>query len=106
MTKRAGLLSSAVHAEVVNMWWMSFRARLVVALWLLAALPCAPAVAQQAQTATVRGTILDQTGAVVPGVRVTIVDVAGAVRGEATTDAAGPFVFQGLVAGAYEVRTR
>src|SRR5438094_580214 len=103
-SRASSTLTSAVHEETFRMHLMCLGARLA-GLCLLATLPGAHAVAQQAPASTLRGTIQDQTGAVVPGVRVTIADATGAVRGETTTDAAGAFVFQGIAAGTYDIRT-
>ena len=64
------------------------------------ALLCAPAAAAAQSTGEVAGSISDQTGAPLRGVRMTIRGVAD--RG-AETDAAGEFVFGDLPEGAYEI---
>ena len=71
---------------------------------------CIPAVfcfvaAGSAQTVTgsIRGTIVDQSGAVVAGAKVTARDVATGVTKEATTDRAGTYNLQTLPIGTYMV---
>ncbi len=61
-----------------------------------------PAVAQTV-TGTIQGTVTDQSGAVLPGVTVTIANTATGVTREAVTDAAGLFAAPGLQIGPYEV---
>src|SRR3954469_11762109 len=74
------------------------------AAMLLALLVSAPAFAQP-RNATLRMTVADQTGAVIPGARVTVqpADGAGPPR-ETLTDAKGEAVFEDLVPGGYTVR--
>ena len=71
---------------------------------ILALLPSTRLTAGQAAPASIHGTVQDQTGAVVPGVRVTLVDATGAIRGETRTDRAGAYVFDGVASGSYEIR--
>jgi hypothetical protein len=63
------------------------------------------AAAQSAKEATLRVTVLDQSGAIIPAARVTLqpVDPAGAPR-ELTTDERGEAVFTALPLGRYVVR--
>jgi hypothetical protein len=58
----------------------------------------------QTQLATVSGTITDPTGAVVPGVSVTIVSPGTGLKRSALTDAAGEYRFAGLPTGSYSLR--
>ena len=58
----------------------------------------------QTQLATVSGTITDPSGAVVPGVAVTIVSQGTGLRRSAVTDTAGEFRFAGLPIGNYSLR--
>jgi iron complex outermembrane recepter protein len=69
---------------------------IVIALTVL----CAPAAADAQVTAQIAGTISDQTGAPLPGVRVTM---RGVTERTAQTGAAGDFVFAGISAGDYEL---
>jgi hypothetical protein len=54
-------------------------------------------------TSEIAGVIEDPSGAVVPGVQVTAINLATNVRRSATTDATGRFVVSGLPVGAYRV---
>src|SRR5580704_5575351 len=58
----------------------------------------------QTQLATVSGTITDPSGAVVPGVSVTIVSQGTGLKRSALTDAAGEYRFAGLPTGNYSLR--
>ncbi|MDL2717739.1 MAG: TonB-dependent receptor [Acidobacteriota bacterium] len=75
--------------------------RLLLVLFLLMPLPLA---AQGAVSGTLRGTVLDSTGAPVPGATVTVKSEA-LVRGTAgaVTDASGSFNFPSLPPGVYSV---
>jgi len=58
----------------------------------------------QTQLATVSGTITDPSGAVVPGVAVTIVSQDTVLKRSTLTDTAGEYHFAGLPTGTYSVR--
>src|SRR5580698_5713776 len=58
----------------------------------------------QTQLATVSGAITDPSGAVVPGVSVTIVSQGTGLKRSALTDTAGAYRFAGLPTGIYDVR--
>ena len=58
----------------------------------------------QTQLATVSGTITDPTGAVVPGVGVTIVSQGTGLERSALTGTAGEYRFAGLPIGSYSLR--
>jgi hypothetical protein len=58
----------------------------------------------QTQLATVSGTITDPSGAVVPGVSVTIVSQGTGLKRSALTDTAGEYRFAGLPTGNYSLR--
>jgi hypothetical protein len=64
----------------------------------------APAPAASATTATLRGHIADQTGALIPGVTVAILNPAGKTVGTATADASGSYAVNSLTPGIYMVR--
>jgi hypothetical protein len=53
--------------------------------------------------ATIRGHIADQTGALIPGAKVTVTTADGKVAGTATADASGLYSVTGLAAGSYIV---
>src|SRR5215212_8946786 len=71
-----------------------------IAVLILAAIP---ALAQSTGTATVVGTVTDSTGAVVPGVRVTVRNTATQFAFEGETTAAGSYYIPNLPSGSYEV---
>src|ERR1700722_1518866 len=58
----------------------------------------------QTQLATVSGTITDPTGAVVPGVSVTVVSQGTGLKRSALTDTTGEYRFAGLPTGNYSLR--
>ena len=80
------------------------HSRLVVvcasALLLLLLPPFAYA---QSATGDIQGTVVDQSGAVLPGVTVTVTNTATGVQRELITDAEGRFAAPGLQVGPYEV---
>ena len=55
-----------------------------------------------AQTATLRGQVADDSGALVPGAKVTLTGPAGLVK-IATSDDKGSYVFNGLATGDYQL---
>src|SRR5436309_15330903 len=60
--------------------------------------------AQGIQTATIRGTVKDQQGLLMPGVTVTATSPALQRARSVVSDAGGNFAFRGLPAGDYEVK--
>ena len=54
-------------------------------------------------TATIHGHIADQTGALIPGAKVTITTPDGKAVSNATADASGAYYISGLPAGSYIV---
>lgn len=66
-------------------------------------LPAAVLRGAQAGPQTLEGTVYDSTGAVVPGVQVTL--VAGAARTNVETDPAGHFAFDAVAPGRYQLET-
>jgi outer membrane receptor protein involved in Fe transport len=54
-------------------------------------------------TSTLSGSVRDQTGAVLPGARVELVDASGTIVRAVVTDAQGNYTFDGVSAGAYDV---
>ena len=57
-----------------------------------------------AASVTVRGHITDQTGALIPGAKITIVDASGNTVRTITADAGGAYEARGLPAGTYMVK--
>jgi hypothetical protein len=64
----------------------------------------APAQATPATAGVLRGHILDQTGALIPGAQITVSTPAGVTVGTGTASAAGTYVVRGLPAGSYIVQ--
>ena len=61
------------------------------------------AFSQQAATATLKGTISDQMGAVIAGTRVTATQTATGIKREAVTNNDGLYVFSNMAPGDYEL---
>ena len=70
---------------------------LIVALLLL----CHPAASQT--TGTLRGTVKDRTGAVMPTAQITLKSTSGGVNRTTNTDSAGNYTFAALPVGEYEL---
>jgi hypothetical protein len=75
--------------------------------WCLALslLVCLPLVGQKI-TSTIRGTVTDQTGAVLSGAQVTVINTGTADTRTAVTSAEGVFAVTELQPGVYEVRAK
>src|SRR5215203_7523913 len=78
--------------------WVGFAAR---ALALAAALLCVTAARAQSPAATLGGTVLDENGAVVPSVEITVLNLSTAVQRHALTGGEGAFVVPLLPPGRY-----
>ncbi|HXG64161.1 MAG TPA: carboxypeptidase-like regulatory domain-containing protein, partial [Blastocatellia bacterium] len=79
------------------------RALLSSILCLLLAAHCLPAAFSQSATATLSGTVVDQTGAVVPGASISVVDAARGLKRQATTNDEGYFIIPLLPPSTYSV---
>ena len=85
---------------------LSFRAAVVTTIALAAASFTAAAFhAEQVQSAQLTGTIYDGSGAVLPGVAVTLTDAQNA-KAEATTDASGRFQLPAAAGGRYVLEAK
>jgi hypothetical protein len=97
------VLGETVRAENVQsqrgqlLAWMLCAA---IAVWTIPSL----ALAQGAGTATVRGTVSDSSGGILPGASVTIVNSGTKESRTATTDDRGGFAFPSLFPGNYELK--
>ena len=78
------------------------KAKITLLLAIVALLTAVGASAQT-QTGTIIGRIVDEQGAVLPGVTVTLVGGQGSIT--QVTDEKGEYRFQGLTPGMYEVKT-
>ena len=75
------------------------------ALWLLSFVLAPPATAQSARaTGAIQGTVVDSTGSIIIGVRVTATNTDSAAVRETETDESGDFRFSGLAIGHYTLR--
>src|SRR5207237_9417671 len=90
-----------VRPSFVHPGW-SVRCALLSSLFLISF--GSTAFGQGSVTATVRGTVSDPTGAVLPGVSISIINSGTADTREATTDARGRYLFAGLFPGTYEFK--
>ena len=77
----------------------------LAAVLLLVSVPAALVRARQVGPAPVTGTIYDVTGAVMPGVQVTLID-PNKVKHDATTDASGRFEFPPVGAGDFVLEAK
>jgi hypothetical protein len=71
---------------------------------LVVAFSSAPAWSQASYTAQVRGTVTDQSGAVVPGAKVTLTNDGTNISTTATTDGHGQYVFNGIRPAVYTLK--
>src|SRR5690242_11687575 len=67
------------------------------------ALMCAACAFGQANTGSIRGTVSDSTGAVVPGAKILLANVQTGVQTSTTTDGLGAYLFEFLPPGDYRV---
>jgi len=85
----------------------SARANLFLCTLLLVALPATlmigPPLLAQVETGQIAGTVTDPSGAVVPGARITVFNVATSAQRQAVTSAAGTWQVAGLDPGNYKV---
>src|ERR1700760_1022222 len=81
------------------LYFLHFLVALAFGLASLAA----HAQAAPAATGTIHGHIADQTGALIPGAKVTITTTGGKTAGTATADASGAYEITGLAAASYIV---
>ncbi len=77
--------------------------RLIVFTALLAILVLTPQAFSQSSFASLSGTINDDTGAIVPGVKMTATNVATGIANTAISNNAGVYNFPSLLPGAYKV---
>ncbi|HEX7316606.1 MAG TPA: carboxypeptidase regulatory-like domain-containing protein [Pyrinomonadaceae bacterium] len=78
--------------------WVGFAARVLL---LATALMLVPASRAQSPAATLGGTVLDENGAVVPAVEITVLNLSTAVQRHAVTGGEGAFVVPLLPPGRY-----
>lgn len=61
-------------------------------------------IGEREATGSIKGKVTDETGAVIPGARITIVNRERGIQQTVTTDATGSFLLRDLPVGTYEVR--
>src|SRR5215510_8907516 len=84
---------------------VSLRGSLFVALVLITTIfLVVPAVRAQVTTATLYGVVQDTSGAVLPGVSVTVTHQGTTLTRETVTDARGEFALPALPAGPYAIK--
>ena len=73
--------------------------------WMLCFLLCASgvAIAQNTNSGDIRGTVTDSSGALLPGVTITVLNVDTGVSKDYTTDSAGLYDTSSIVAGNYKL---
>jgi hypothetical protein len=79
------------------------RRVLIVLPLALASLPSSIPTSAQSTYGTLLGSVLDATGAVVPGARVEVTDVNTNIKKSTTTDSRGDYQLPNLLAGTYDV---
>jgi Carboxypeptidase regulatory-like domain len=77
-----------------------FRSSVVILLVLALAIPVWP----QASNSTVRGSVADSQGAVIPNAKVILTNTATGIVRDSITNNAGIYVFPGVIPGPYRVR--
>lgn len=76
----------------------------ILLAFVLLLVPVASALAQS--TSTLRGTVTDQTGAVLPGAEITIKQIGTNLERKTVADASGIYAFAALPVGTYRVEVR
>ncbi len=83
---------------------LGFSAPLAVSLALATAVPLLPSMAHaQGTTATLSGTVLDPTGAIIPGAQATLTNAANGAKRTTKSNSGGVFVFAAVPSGDYDV---
>ena len=96
MTSAKGTILVQLRARLSRVW--KFAAAAIVVL-----LACLPLFSQSTQ-GTIQGTATDQSGGLIAGATVTVIDVARGITRALMTDGAGEYVATNLTPGTYTVR--
>src|SRR3984893_6045047 len=80
-----------------------FTVTLLTCLLIACMLVSTPALAQQV-TASITGQVTDQTGAPIPGAKITATDTQRGTQYTATTNAEGRYTLSNLAVGTYNVK--
>src|SRR5262249_41212457 len=70
---------------------------------IVMALVCVSCVFAQANTGSIRGTVTDATGAVVPGAKIVLSNIRTGVQSSVATDGLGAYLFEFLPPGDYRI---
>ena len=97
MTKYSGRTATPLTQKTTTAKWL-FYVTLLLAMTLTGAAGFA-----QTVTGSIRGTVTDATGAVVPGAQVNALEVSTGVVTKTVTDHTGTYNFQSLRIGTYQV---
>src|SRR4029077_16263474 len=95
--------SSSPHKSMTGKMGRLREATLVLGGMLGVFLVCLSAFSQASQ-GNIQGTVFDQTGGVIPGAAVTVIDVARGISRPLATDNAGQYSAVNLTPGTYTVR--
>lgn len=91
---KATALPCATASPIRN--WMV----ILLVIWSLV-----PPALSQNDTADLRGTVVDESGAVLPNAKVSVTNIATALRRDVRTDSSGGFSIPALLPGKYTLRT-
>src|SRR5919108_3246727 len=84
---------------------MYSRSRLGLRMLLLSLVVLLPIeISAQSTNATLDGTVLDQSGAVIPGAELTLINVATGFEARFTSNERGEFTFRNLTPGTYDLK--
>ena len=78
------------------------RLHILFLLFVVSLLCLQPRLFAQSDSASVRGTVQDQTGAAVPGATIQLVNVDTGLAQKAVSNATGNFHFEGVLRGNYK----
>src|SRR5579863_3957670 len=95
---------SSLRSASKRPWGVRFRKALKLAVGTIAVLLLCLPVLSQGSFGTILGTVTDQSGGVIPGATVTILNTATGVSRTLTTDSAGLYNAPTLIPGIYTVR--
>src|SRR5689334_17415684 len=82
---------------------MKTRILHVTILWLILAMLATPLCVAQVGTGRLDGAVVDASGGVLPGAKITVTQQATQAKTETTTNADGNFVFPSLAPGFYTI---
>lgn len=96
--QRIGLRGKPAHSRLITEGWMW-----LATMFALAAFTWCPAARAQITTGDILGTVTDQTGAVIPGAKVTLRNLGTGVKATTQSNQTGDYLFTLLIPGQYSV---